>query len=487
MFAKFQAALRQQSTVLWVLYLLIALGIGYQTYYVWTHNPIHNIWSDPGRHWIQGGNSEASDPLSMTDPVLFQLYIGIITKLSLKIPALIAFYTTLLCVITPWIWYRFFRLLQPSKLAATLGWLLLTWLPSWTNIYAYFMQETLMLPLLGAALYASWRCKRKQNLGAFLAMVTLWALAGLTRGVCIPLAAVATTWLWVVQPDKVRKAIYSTLILVLILGPLTYRSYEIMNVFAPHGIGHMNAIYQKSGKKEVKIWYYREDGAKWLFGFQSPSLDNPILQPLSDWTSRRTGTVVIYIDIKDGIASWKSQSEKIKLTFSKYLWMTKENLVFLFFGPSWPDNNRNWLSGEISHQMRWIWAPLTLACLGWTIFAWRRNRKQALYVSIILTWFVVQGLAPIVVNEGRYRKPFEGLLIGQIIFLLGTRKMHERRATISNPASSVKYKQQAPTRQSHATELRLPIRPSSTVHFRRTRYRPRRYYKTYDRRRIYGK
>lgn len=39
---------------------------------------------------------------------------------------------------------------------------------------------------------------------------------------------------------------------------------------------------------------------------------------------------------------------------------------------------------------------------------------------MIVLWFVLQGLGLVVVNEGRYRKPFEGLLIAQLLLLAGS-------------------------------------------------------------------
>ncbi|WP_022942123.1 hypothetical protein [Psychromonas hadalis] len=55
------------------------------------------------------------------------------------------------------------------------------------------------------------------------------------------MALLACTWLWIIQADKIKKAILSLLLLGLILTPLTYRCYQIMPVFTPHGIGDMNA------------------------------------------------------------------------------------------------------------------------------------------------------------------------------------------------------------------------------------------------------
>ena len=426
-------------------YFFIAVGIIYRVVDIFSFNPIHNIWSDPQRHLEQGVDVLRNDPMSMTDPILFQLYMGALMQLTLKIPALVAFYTSILAISGPWIWYRFFRELQENKLYALIGWAVLSILPGWIGIYSYFMQETLMLPLLGLALYCTWRCKRKATLTSFAIMVLVWALAGLTRGICIPMAAIATLWVWSLQDHKISRALLGFVILVAILGPLTYRAYSSMNIFAPHGIGHLNLIYAKSGKQEIDIRYHRE-GARWRYIFKSPAMMTPPLEPFSDWESSREGKVIVSIDIDKGMSDWKLAFDQYPWTFARYWTLTRENLLFLFFAPSWPDSNKERLSGAINHYSRWIWAPLSMLCLLWTMWqGWRYFKNSAerssvlktvnmpwLLPAIIFIWFVVQGFLAISVNEGRYRKPLTGLLVAQFICLMAVRDSYRKKSAISD-------------------------------------------------------
>lgn len=405
-------------------YLVLVLSTGYRIAYIIEFNPIHHIWSDPQRHWEHGVDVLRQDPMVMTDPILYQLYMSALAKLTLQHPPLVAFYTCLLAIFTPWIWYRFFRELQPSKLIAVAGWAGIAVIPSWISIYGYFMQETLMLPLLGAALYYTWRCRRKQTVSSFGLMILFWVLAGLTRGICIPMAAVAATWLWLEQPEKVKKASCALLIFAVALGPLAYRSYQFMGIVAPHGVGQLNIIYAKSGAKEIKIAYQRQ-GARWNYGFMSPALLVAPLAPLSDWQTQREGKHWAAVDLDKGGESWKKQLDRVDLSLSDYLWITKENAIFLFFAPSWPDSNRGRWLGEVNYQTRWLWAPLFTICCVWTFIRLRRQPRQWLLPSIILAWFLVQTLLPISVNEGRYRKPLEGLLIAQLVLLAASRRTHQ--------------------------------------------------------------
>lgn len=399
-----------------LLYFLVILGAILQIWIICTYNPTDHVWSDPQRHWEQGTETLRSDLMSNADPIMYQLYIGTLAKLTLGLSGLVAFYTSILAIITPWLWYRFFRELQSNKTFALAGWAFLSLLPSWMSIYSYFMQETLLLPLLGAALWATWRARRKATVSSFAWMVTIWILAGLTRGIAIPLAAVCCSALWLTQEHKLKKVLVSACILLFALGPLTYRSYQTVHHFAPHGMGHLASIYAMSGKKEI-ILHIPEKGAGPVYGFGSPSTGAKPFAPLSDWQTRRSGVIEINVDLGKGRKGWENAYEKAAMSWKDTLWITKENLIFLFFGPSWPDNNEDRILDRISIHMRWVWAPVFLATIVWTFTMRRRLRRQWLLPALIFTWFIVQGLLPISLNEGRYRKPFEGLIIAQLVLL----------------------------------------------------------------------
>jgi hypothetical protein len=423
-----------QSCVAIVCYLLISIGIIWRIQYISEFNPIHEIWSDPQRHFEQGKDTLRDDPMSLADPILYQLYIGVLLKLSLTLPILVAFYTSLLSIITPWIWYRFFCELQPTnKLYPLMGWAALSVTPGWIGIYGYFMQETLLLPMLGLALYATWRCRRKRSLNSFLLMIFLWVLAGLTRGICIPMAAIACTWVWIEQSQKLAKAACSLIILALVLVPLTYRGHQKVQIFAPHGIGHLNMLYALSGKRDLDIQFLRYDG-HWRYIYTSPALLLKPFEPLSEWATARTGKADLSIDISKGGHDWDSAYARYPLSVTKLLWIVKENLAYLFFAPSWPDSNRLRAVGELNYWLRWIWAPLTVLAMAWSIQRILTVRvqpldntqcnmqSQRLLLLIFLTWFFVQGVVPICINEGRYRKPLPGLLIAQLVLLAGSRQ-----------------------------------------------------------------
>jgi hypothetical protein len=436
------------ARVHWVATTLLALIVGACVYRVWLvfrFNPLDQLWSDPARHWLEGTRPLDTSPLSAMDPIGYPIYLGILAKLTAKSRPLVAYWTALLSVCGPWLWYRFLRELLPNREWALAGWLLLAALPSWSAIYSYFMQETLMLPLLGAALWATWRSRRKGDTASFVVAVGLWLLAGLTRGICLPLGAVAMTWVWIEQGNKVQRALASILLLLTILIPLTGRSWSLARLVSPHGIGQLAHIYQLAGTARLSFDFSRNGGQeRWTYEFLSPSFQHAPFAPLSDWRGSRQSVSHFSIDLDAGARDWEAAKNSLPPFLAdgpRALRLTGENLIFLFFGPSWPDTdiegNLHRDIGKLNYWMRWIWAPLTIVCLLTTLMNWRADRQRnRLLPALLLVWVIVQGLFPLTVNEGRYRKPFEGLLIAQTLLLAGGRVRRDGlRRTQATPAS----------------------------------------------------
>jgi hypothetical protein len=310
---------------------------------------------------------------------------------------------------------------------ALAGWVIFAALPSWSAIYSYFMQETLMLPLLGAALWATWRCRRRGDTASFVVATGAWLLAGLTRGICIPLAAVAMTWLWFSQDRKLEKAAISTALLLAVLVPLAGRSWAIARLISPHGIGKLVQLCHHAGTAGCDFEFTRSQGKeRWEYKFTSPAVNHAPFAPFSDWRGRREWRSKFSIDLDAGDRDWKAARDDLPpLDLARATWLTGENIAQLLFAPSWPDSNlekdRERPIGRLNYWLRWVWAPLTLACLILTLAQWRR-RSERLLPALLLTFFLVHGVYPLAISEGRYRKPFEGLLVAQCLLLAaGTR------------------------------------------------------------------
>jgi hypothetical protein len=415
----FDPALPKRTRLLrGVLLGLLVAACAARVWMIVRYNPMNHIGSDPGRHWHLGTHPLDTQPLAAIDPIGYQIYIAILAKLTVYSPWLVAYWTALLSVSGPWLWYRFLRELLPSRDWALAGWVVLAALPSWSAIYSYFMQETVLLPLLGAALWATWRCRRKRDTASFVIAVGIWLLAGLTRGICIPLAAVAMTWLWFAQGNRLAKAAFSMALLLAVLGPLAGRSWAIARVIAPNGIGDLVQLYHRAGTLGFEVEFTRKGGKeRWSYNFTSPAPLRPPFEPFSDWQSRREWNANFSIDLDAGRRDWQAARARLPAwEIGRIAWLTGDNLIHLFFSQSWPDTNPERSIGMINHWLRWVWAPLAISCFIVTLARWRQERERLL-PALIATWFVVQGLFPLAVNEGRYRKPFEGLIIAQCLLL----------------------------------------------------------------------
>ena len=89
-----------------ILILFLIAGSLYRIMYIIDYNPMIHIWSDPQRHWEQGVDVLRDDPMTLIDPVMYQLYISVFAKLTYRDYALTAYYTILLALLAPWAWYR---------------------------------------------------------------------------------------------------------------------------------------------------------------------------------------------------------------------------------------------------------------------------------------------------------------------------------------------------------------------------------------------
>ena len=408
------------------LLLLLVLASGYRVWLVVQHNPMDWLHSDPARHWFAGTHPLDTGPMAAIDPILYGNYVAVLARMTAGSPILVAYWTALLSLSGPWLWYRFLRELIPGREYALAGWVILSALPSWSTIYSYFMQETLMLPLLGAALWATWRCKRKGDLASFLIATMVWMLAGLTRGICIPMAAVAMMYLWFLQDDKLRKSAFAVALLAAVLGPLAARSWYLARVISPHGMGQLASLYHRAGTNSISFEISRSGGTEtWRYNFRSPQ--HFPFEPFSKWTTNRRGHVNVAIDLDHGMRDWNAARAALpKWTLQRYIWVTSDGLTHLFFDHSWPElEHLERPAHQAGRWIRWLWAPLAVVCLVATLVLWRRQRDHLL-PFLLLAWLAVQ--MNIAVNEGRYRKPAEGLLIAQTLALAAVVSSRRRRA-----------------------------------------------------------
>ncbi|HEX5127089.1 MAG TPA: hypothetical protein VFW00_10150 [Rhodocyclaceae bacterium] len=401
-----------------LLYLLIIIGCGVRFYQVWLHNPASpdHLFSDPQRHWEYASKPLEPSPMALFDPPFFQLWLSVLQKWTMGLLPLIAIYAGLLSIATPWLWYRFIREATSSRVIALTGWAAFVWLPTWISIYSYFMTETLLLPLMGASLWMTLHADRKRTVASFVGMVALWLVTGLVRAIGLPLGALATLLVWLRHPYKLRSAAWSTVVLVLLMAPLSYRNDHFNHLWTPWGNPWLTKIYAESGKKEVVI-HLTLDGAGWEYGFTTPAMEQHPLLPLSNWTSSREGTVDATVDMSHGEDDWRKEYERTAVHGWERLKMRAENVINIMVGSSWPDDNTDYFWSRMSVAFRWPWAPWLLLAVVMGIRNWRDTRERPLLPLLIVAWFFLQASSLVATNEGRYRKPLEGLLVAQMFIM----------------------------------------------------------------------
>jgi hypothetical protein len=106
--------------------LLLFAASAYRVLLVFQFNPMDVISSDAARHWFTGTHPLDTGPMAAVDPVLYGLYIGALAKLTVGQPLLVAYWTALLSLSGPWLWYRYLRELLPTRDWALAGWVLLS-------------------------------------------------------------------------------------------------------------------------------------------------------------------------------------------------------------------------------------------------------------------------------------------------------------------------------------------------------------------------
>jgi SAM-dependent methyltransferase len=375
-------------------------------------SPLSHLFSDPARHWANGARFLLPDLIGAGDPFLYQLWIYLLRVLSQGDAPSVVLGCALLCAAMPYGWYRALRELLPRS-AALVGGLIIGVIPAFLGIYAYFMTETLLLTLTGFAFWATFRAARKRTLAAFALASGLWVCALFTRSIALPMALLCLGSLWITQGQRLGKALTALLAFALLAVPSGLHARSTLDFFAPLGNLYLSQIYSASGMRDISI----DAGPLGGWGFGTPSFYNPTFYPFSSWTTARTGTAAIRIDVSRGRATWLAEKKRIE-GLRRFPWSRQyqENLIYLLFGQSWPDNDPNALSGLATVWTRWLWPPLMLL-VAWGAVRLKFRRWDWLLPLCALGMLLSLALQRDGIIEGRYRKPIDPVLVAAAIVL----------------------------------------------------------------------
>ncbi len=405
------------------LYVIIYLGLILRFCYPFFCNPLQHLWSDPARHYYNGDFSSFGKTIeSIFDPPLPQLLLMLARAIFPSTPMGMATYSGLLCALAPWPWYRWAREVFATKTQALFFIAILIFLPSWIGIYGFFMDEAYLLPALGAALWLSWRAKRKKTAAALLIASCAWALTIALKLSAIIEAVIVIPWLLIYFLKNNRQSLktYTVAIASVMLVVFSCFGQALWNfrglgtccLFPPLFNPNNRAAYL-SGTKQWSETFISHGKIIWRTGFYCPnSLLLESLDPFSHWITWRKGELetIIDCDHKFMLAipvphiSWR---ERLKL-FS-------ESAIYFFFNYSWPDDLSEDLIQAAQVQMRWIWSLLTLSVC---ILAVKNKKWQKMPVILCLACASLYLISDSVVIEGRYRKPWEPIAIAAFLFAL---------------------------------------------------------------------
>ena len=380
-------------------------------------SPLTHLFSDPARHWANGSRFLSPDLIGAGDPFLYQLWIYLLRDLSHDDAPTILLSCGLLCAAMPYGWYRALRELLPRPQALS-GALIIALIPAFIGVYAYFMTETLLLTLTGFAFWATFRAARKRTAAAFALASMLWVAAVFTRSIALPMAVLCLATLWLTQRQRLDKALIALAAFWIVAVPAGMHVSSTLGFFAPLGNFYLAQIYSVSGKHDIAI----DAGALGSWGFGTPSFYNPTFYPFSNWTTDRSGTAQIKIDVARGRASWIEEQRRM-LSERTFPWRRQyeENLIYLLFGQSWPDNDPNALSGRATVWTRWLWPPLMLL-VAWGVLRGRFRGREWLLPACALGMLLSLAVQRDGIIEGRYRKPIDPVLVAAAIVLYHRRR-----------------------------------------------------------------
>jgi hypothetical protein len=385
--------------------------------YPFFDSPLQHLFSDPQRHWENGERFLHPSVTGSSDPYLYQLWVFLLQQLSKGSAPTVLLGCGLLCAAMPYGWYRALRELQPRSRALA-GAVIIGLIPESISLYAYFMNETLLLTLLGFCFWLTLRAHRKRTREAFTLAALVWFAAAFTRVIALPMALGCLAWLWVVQPQRPSKALIGIALALLFAIPAGLHARDKLGFFAPFGNLYINEIYSAAGTREIAL-NYGPDGS---YHFGCPSFYNPTFYPWSNWTTDREGVVSIAIDLPKGRAAWVAEKNRAleQRTFPRWRqhW---EDFQYLAFGQSWPNSDRNNLFGWLTLWTRWIWAPL-IALVAWG--AWQGRYRGLAYVfpACGLGTFALLLMQGEAAMEARYRQPVDAILMCSALVMASRRK-----------------------------------------------------------------
>ena len=400
-------------------------------------SPLSHLYSDPQRHWDNAEFFLHPTIMGSSDPYLYQVWLFAWRWLAGGRASTVLLGCGLLCALMPVGWYRALRELLPQRWALV-GAIIIGLIPESIEAYAFFMNETLLMTLLGFCFWLTLRAWRKRTLSAFAVACLLWVCAALTRTFAIPMALLCIGWLCCLRADGVRARLHRLAITIVLatalVVPAGLHAQRTLNFFAPFGNLYLNAIYHDSGRHDIAIDY----GRYGRFQFGSPSFYNPTYSPFSNWTTDRTGLASIAVDTGHGRADWQREHARVISERQFPSWRQRwEEAQYLLFGMNWPNEGHDTFISSTTIYARWLWLPLIV------FVVWASARRRFIGAAWLLPACALSSLAALLcqsqgVVEARFRSPIDAVFVAAAICALRYpwRRIQHARAPMAGTAAS---------------------------------------------------
>jgi len=397
------------------LYAVFGLCLVLRFLYVTVHlGPFHDISNDWGRHWWNGVHLfDAPEFMGGVDPKLFQLWVWLLHTLTGDRKWAVEGVTGLLCAAMPYVWFLVAREIFTLRQALVIA-IVIAVSPTFLVIYSFFMNETLLLVMLGLALWLTLRAVRLRTPRAYQLAVVFWVLALHARMTVLPLMLLSIGWMLGYQMRKLRSLCFAVMALVVLTLPAAVQSYRVLGTFSPFQFSTLNAIYFKNGSMFHN--YYIIDGRyRGSYSWSSPSYYMNVLEPLAEFRSyRNRERAPVIIRMENGSGDFDREYATLRSEYDLYSFLndTYENMLFLFVSGSWPDSGSwsdDWFF-RMNFYMRWMWTALMVGMVVLGPFV-PLGEKKAFLMALTLALIFTLSAQQLGIMEGRYRKPLEPLLL----------------------------------------------------------------------------
>jgi hypothetical protein len=416
-----QATLPQQRSIAALLWCLVTIGMTRRALQPFIQNPLDWLQSDPGRFFRNALRPWSHDILNIIEPAGLQIWLGAILRICGNSRVSVGVCYALLSLITPWLYYKWMKESLPTPTLALAGFAVISCLPTWTLFTSYFMQETLLVTLIGASLWTSWRAARLHGDGLSLyAAAACWGFAIMTKVTVLSLAALVWAWLaWrIVRPTSSPRCwatlAMATALLALLTSVNTIKVYNRIHeiVWIPQAA--FNRAYFESGKAQIVVtWLYTDSVGPPERRQQSSAIGTATIfdapfAPFSDWRMPREDVLMYVIDYRDH----QYDTPPLQISWHDRARYMLYNAIYFFWGGAWPISEGPLTQlDRLAPLSRWIWFPLTLVLLIHVALS-RRLTPLSFFCLVYLGVFLVQQVG---VMEGRYRMAWEGLAIAAFL------------------------------------------------------------------------